>query len=65
MNDVNRWKLHGPVRNLRSELAERNSDLADWQPPKRRVLAFERRAADDHVFPRVKRRRIARNCRYL
>ena len=34
MSDVARWKVHGPVKTLRTEFSTWDLNQDDWQPPK-------------------------------
>ncbi len=43
MSDLNRWEMHGPVRTLRTHLAEWNPDIGDWRPLKSRAVVTFRR----------------------
>jgi hypothetical protein len=38
VNDVSRWKVHGPVKTLRTEFAVWDLDREEWQPPRHSSL---------------------------
>lgn len=60
VNDTTHWKLHGPVRTVRSEIVERDTERGEWGTPRffqfvtfdaaGRLTQLDQRGAEDSIY---------------